>query len=217
MTGLCQSILRHLAAVSIAVSGGAADVRAELSEIPVEVVSEVVDDAESDDWHPEDRLSVLSLLAQDGRGTVRARVAEAMAALWPAAPPEAEVILRDLAHDRSANVRSGAARGLALALEHASPLERLHLVCEWTISECPAERAALAEALSSRTPVFVTDLVIEQLARDPEAGVRRAALKAAAGHFDERPELYHRVAASLVSDPDRHVRHAARRLASRSV
>lgn len=146
----------------------------------------------------------------------RAQVARAMGSLWPGAAAQAAEQLRTLARDVSDNVRVSAAVGLARAIERASAPERIDLVCTWALSPNQEERLALARALTWSTPVFVADLVLEQLADDESTAVRAATLAAVAKHFHEDSLAYVRIVSKCVDDPDVNVRRLARALLSRA-
>lgn len=214
---LSQRVLKHLATLSMAVACGVVP-GASLLRIPAEVVTALMEEVENDlDFSSDDRKRVLGLLSDDPRVLVRKRVAEASLALWPKASDAAQQLLKKLVNDPSRQVRAAAARALSTGLSLSPPIERVELVCKWTVSEGSEERAAVAKALSSATPLLVTDMAVEQLASDADAHVRRGAIRAAAFHFDENPELYRQIALSLVSDTNREVRRVARRLLARPV
>jgi HEAT repeat protein len=103
-----------------------------------------------------------------------------MSSSWLSSGSEAAEELRRLARDVSDQVRVSAAVGLARAIERASAPERIDLVCTWALSPDTDERLALARALTWSTPVFVADLVLEQLVEDESTPVRAAALEAVA-------------------------------------
>jgi hypothetical protein len=124
--------------------------------------------------------------------------------------------LRKLANDRSPTVRVAAAVGLARAIERATAPDRIDLVCTWALSTETEERLALARALTWATPVFVADLVLEQLACDTSPAVRAAALAAAARHFHEDSTVYERLVRSCIDDPDLSVRRLSRALMTRA-
>jgi ABC-type thiamine transport system ATPase subunit len=109
-------------------------------------------------------------------------------------------------------VRVNAAVALARAIERASAPERIDLVCTWALSSDKDERLALARALTWSTPVFVADLVLEQLAADDHIAVRAAALAAVAKHFHEDSSAYVRIVSKCVDDPDANVQRLARAL-----
>lgn len=211
---------KYLAAVSIAAGCGLIRPGPRLLRLPEAVVSELVEDmGESEThrgWPKSTRAGVVLLLAEDPRQAIRARVAESAPALLPEQPHEAAHVVRALARDQSAEVRSAAVRGFEALLERISPVARAQLVCEWAVSESVADRQMVARALESKSPVLFADLVIDQLSNDPEARVRRAALRAANRRFDEYPAAYTAVAARLTADADRRVRRAARRVLKRS-
>lgn len=139
-----------------------------------------------------------------------------MSSLWPSATAEAADELRRLARDGSDSVRINAAVALARAIERASAPERIDLVCTWALSTHRDERLALARALTWSTPVFVADLVLEQLAEDDHIAVRAAALAAVAKHFHEDSSAYVRIVSKCVDDPDLNVQRLARALFSRA-
>jgi hypothetical protein len=113
-------------------------------------------------------------------------------------------------------VRVSAAVGLARAIERASAPERIDLVCTWALSPEKDERLALARALTWSTPVFVADLVLEQLAADDSVAVRAAALAAVAKHFHEDSSAYVRIVSKCIEDSDANVQRLARALFKRA-
>jgi HEAT repeat protein len=159
---------------------------------------------------------LLSLLTYDERAVVRRQVAEAMGSQWPGGGAGAAEELRRLARDDSDSVRVSAAVGLARAIERASAPERIDLVCTWALSPNKDERLALARALTWSTPVFVADLVLEQLAADESRIVRAAALAAVAKHFHEDSKAYVRVVSKCLDDADENVKRLARALLKRA-
>jgi hypothetical protein len=209
-------LFRHLVALSVALSAGSAQAKTELAELPSELLADLVSEVEQSDADRGSRLGVLRLLAHDERDEVRARVAEAASWLWSSDDPSALDLLRSLVHDPASKVRAAAANGLTRALYLASPVERVELVCNFATSASAAERLAVARALSSRVPVLVADLALEQLANDSEAEIRAAAVRAALERLEEAPDTYRRLAQDLREDSDRSVRRAARRLLGRS-
>ncbi|HVJ19053.1 MAG TPA: hypothetical protein VM686_26720 [Polyangiaceae bacterium] len=210
-----QRLLRHLVALSIAFGAGSASA-AELAELPSEVLSDLVSEVEQSDTDTDTKLSVLKLLSSDVRGDVRASVAEAAGHLWPDNKEDSLALVRALAQDGSTKVRAAAANGLTRMLYLASPAERVEVVCTFAVADAPAERLALARALSSHVPVLVADLALEQLANDDEPEIRAAAVRAALQRIDEAPATYRRLAAERIADPDRNVRRAAKRLLGRA-
>jgi HEAT repeat protein len=198
MAGVRRRAAAPLTAVSLILATASSAGAASLFDSPTEVPCDLIDDAEDD------------------IATVRARTAEAMGSMWPEASPSAADELRRLARDSSDNVRLSAAVGLARAIERASAPERIDLVCTWALSEDVDERLALARALTWSTPVFVADLVLEQLALDESPKVRAAALAAVARHFHENSSAYVRIASQCTEDHDPSVRQLARALMKRA-
>ncbi len=205
----------RMTALSLVLTAGTAGATS-LNELPPEVLCELIDEAErTEQGHPQ-KARVLSLLLDDKREVVRAQVAQAMGSLWPQPVGDAAGELRRLSRDESDSVRVSAAVGLARAIERATAPERIDLVCTWALSEDPDERLALARALTWSTPVFVADLVLEQLAQDSTAVVRAAALAAVARHFHENSVAYARIVTQCTSDPDPNVQKLARALIKRA-
>ena len=205
----------RLTALSLVLTAGTAGA-ASLRDLPTEVLCDLIDDAEAAETEHPVREQVLHLLTDDQRASVRAQVAEAMGSLWPNASLDASDELRRLARDTSDSVRVSAAVGLARAIERASAPERIDLVCTWALSLDKDERLALARALTWSTPVFVADLVLEQLAADEHTAVRAAALAAVAKHFHENSSAYVRVVSKCIDDPDINVQKLARALFKRA-
>ena len=139
-----------------------------------------------------------------------------MGSLWPEPNVGATDELRRLARDSSDNVRVSAAVGLARAIERATAPERIDLVCTWALSPETEERLALARALTWSTPVFVADLVLEQLASDDSTAVLAAALAAVAKHFHEDSAAYASIVGRCIEDPDPNVQRLARALFKRA-
>jgi ABC-type thiamine transport system ATPase subunit len=180
------------------------------------MLCDLIDDADGAEAAQFLRGRALCDLAQNERITLRAQAAAAMGNLWPNASAEATDQLRTLARDASDHVRISAAVGLARAIERASAPERIDLVCTWALSQSQDERLALARALTWSTPVFVADLVLEQLAHDESSAVRAAALAAVAKHFHEDSTAYVNIVSKCLDDPDPNVQRLARALFSRA-
>jgi HEAT repeat protein len=209
-----RSVAR-MTALSLVLAAGTAGA-ASLRDLPTEVLCDLIDDAEAAETEHPERARLLSLFTDDERAAVRAQVAAAMGNLWPDAGPDASEELRRLARDASDNVRVSAAVGLARAIERASAPERIDLVCTWALSEDRDERLALARALTWSTPVFVADLVLEQLAEDDSTAVRAASLAAVAKHFHEDSSAYVRIVSKCLEDTDPNVQKLARALFKRA-
>jgi hypothetical protein len=211
-----QSVLKRLASIWVASCCGVVDPSNALAEVPAELVIDSMEEADRTPWHPDDLGALLQLVSKDPRVQVRARAAELAGSVWRNVPAAtAHEVLLLLCSDPSARVRAAAGRGLAQVIERAAPADRIELISEWTTSADPHRRSAIARALCAQTPMFVTDLAIEQLAGDPVAEVRAAALEAAAAHFVEAPGVYAAIAQARSQDEDEGVRHAARRLLMR--
>ena len=97
-------------------------------------------------------------------------------------------------------------------LAAAPPLDRPAIVGRWTLATRASERAAIARALRSRTPVFVSDLALEELSTDPDPTVRASAARAMAHRIHEAPVAYARTLSRLTEDIDPRVERTARRL-----
>jgi HEAT repeat protein len=211
-----QSVLKRLASIWVASCCGMVDPTNALAELPAELVIDSMEDVERTPFQPDDLGALLQLVSRDPRVQVRARAAELAGSVWRNVPlPVAQEVLLRLSGDPSARVRAAAGRGLAQVIERAAPADRIELISEWSTSTDPDRRVAIARALCAQCPMFVTDLAIEQLASDPNAEVRAAALEAAAAHFVEAPTVYAAIAQSRSLDEDEGVRHAARRLLMR--
>jgi HEAT repeat protein len=205
----------RMTALSLVLTASTASAAA-LYDLPTEVLCELIEEAEAtESGHPQ-KARVLSLLHADARPTVRAQVAQAMGSLWPDAGASAAAELRRLSRDASDNVRISAAVGLARAIERATPPERIDLVCSWALSSDADERLALARALTWATPVFVADLVLQQLAQDEVANVRAAALAAVARHFHENSAVYTAIVSECENDADANVRRIAQAMLKRA-
>ena len=198
---LSKQVLSRLAAASMAL--GATAVGATL-EVPAEVLAEWV----GDDLRRGPPLTPLQAVHTADRCATRTRVT--VGALWSSARERVEALVQRMARDGSLEVRIGAAAGLGRMLELSSPVERVELVCRWTLAEDARERVAVARALALPTPVFVADLVVAQLARDTEHEVRAAVSRALRTHFRTDPSRFAKLASELLDDPHPAVRSAAR-------
>ena len=208
---LRQRLLGKLGAIAIAAGAGFVEPAISLMTIPESVIIDLVDD---EDGEAHEKRRFLPLLAQDARAAVRERVADAAGALAERQPEQAERLIVQLASDASPRVRAAAGRSLASLIAAAPPLDRLALVSRWTLSPNATDRAAMARALQSRTPVFVSDLALEELSNDTEADVRAATARAMARRIHEAPAGYAQALSRLAEDPDPKVERTARRLLS---
>ena len=96
---------------------------------------------------------------------------------------------------------------LAAALSDLAPIEATYTACELALSTDREQRLALASALGCGFRLVGDDVMIDHLASDPDARVRRAAARAA---WARRPWGGDAgVLARLVEDPDPAVREVA--------
>lgn len=187
--------------------------RAESSDPFVAALVDVlVDEVERDEQRPPDRQGVLRRLAASASPAIRARVAEAAGGLGGEELGASLSLLQLLSVDGVPSVRSAAARGLAHVIDHAPDLVRTAIESQWATATASEQRQVAALALGQSSPDWLTDLAIGELARDRDARVRRAALGAAQRQLDSHPGAYVQLAVTRLSDPDRQVRHAARKL-----
>jgi hypothetical protein len=196
-------LTRLAAAVTLALGTGTAG--SALAALPDEVLAEWVE-AELEN-EPETPLRAVS---NADRAATRAQAI--VTSLWARQKDDGEALLRELARSASGAVRIGAAAALGKIIELASPIERIELVCRWTVSEDAFERTAIARALGLSTPVFVADLAIAELAKDAVPEVRAAVIRAIKNHHHEDEAVFGRVAADLARDPELSVRRAAAEL-----
>jgi hypothetical protein len=196
-------LTRLAAAVTLALGTGSAG--SALAALPEEVLAEWVE-AELEN-EPETPLRAVS---KADRAAARAQAI--VTSLWMRQKEDGEALLRELARNSSGAVRIGAAAALGKIIELASPIERIELVCRWTVSDDAFERTAIARALGLRTAVFVADLAIAELAKDPVPEVRAAVVRAVKNHYSEDEAVFGRVAAGLIGDSELGVRRAAAEL-----
>ena len=196
-------LTRLVAAVTLALGTGTPGSAG--ARLPEEVLAEWVE-AELEN-EPETPLRAVSKADH-----AAARAQAIVTSLWLRHKEDGETLLRTLSRHESAAVRIGAAAALGKIIELASAIERIELVCRWTVSEDAFERTAIARALGLPTPVFVADLAIAELAKDPVPEVRAAVVRAVRHHFYEDEAAFARVAAALARDPELSVRRAAAEL-----
>lgn len=200
-----NQLFSRFAAASLALGAGTAGA---WGAVPTDVLAEWVEaDLEGD---PE----ATPLLALNDADKAASRASAAVAALWSKAKEDAEALARELARADSKAVKIGAAAALGRILELSAPAERIELVCRWTTSDEASDRIAIARALGLRTPVFVADLAIAELARDPDPSVRAAVVRAVRAHFHEAPDDFATLASTLVTDSEQSVRKVAQELLS---
>ena len=115
----------------------------------------------------------------------------------------AEVEISRLASGSGEIERS--ARALSSTLAGMSGLERSHAVCELATAARAWERAVAALCLRDGAPMIGAEWCIEQLARDPDASVRRLAAFTARARRAESPDGFTALLDGLAGDPDREV------------
>lgn len=176
------------------------------------MVADTVTDGESSRFgsRVSEQERILATLTRHPRPAVRRRAAHALASEGEGR--HAFECLRVLAADRSGSVRVAAASSLAARMAQARGSERAGLLADWTLSSHAAEREAIARALAHPVDVMADDAALDLLCSDPEARVRRAAMRALENRFASRPGLFAPIAHARFMDPDRRVRSIAARL-----
>jgi len=193
------------------------DTDSDVGDIPDDASTEELFDAvEHADVLGVAREKVLERLARDHRVAIRSKVAEAAGRLWQDAPGYGLNLLRELANDPLPDVRAAAARGLGHFLDRAPVALRASTESEWAEAGPVRERLAIARAIGMARHDWLTDLALRQLALDPNGQVRLAALDGAGAHLASDLSNYAELALGHVSDRDRNVRNAARRLVERA-
>lgn len=165
------------------------------------------------DWVEAERSNepeTTPLEAVSSAGHLAAGARAAVAAFWSKSHEAGETFVTQLASGDSAAMRIAAAAALGQVLELASPMERIEIVCRWTVAEDARQRLSVARALALPIQVFVTDLAIGVLSRDANAEVRVAAARAARVHARVDPRGFAQILEQLSSDPVPSVRAAAR-------
>lgn len=143
-------------------------------------------------------LAVLALSGSPGA---------ASAAAVPSAELDADVPI-DRENLDPCDAASMLGRQLAFALCEQQPLEATHLATTWALSEDPLRRIAIAQALEFPFRLVGDDVILEHLARDPDAKIRGVVARAA---WVRRPTLGTGIVDRLSADPDAEVRGIARR------
>lgn len=201
-------VLRHLA--ELATRRDFEEIVRELADVPLEIVDAVLEAENVPQWDPQDRLSLLSLLALDPREHVRVQVAAQIGSFCAKSSPLFEDLLERLCADPSDAVRHTAAVSLTNLLEHCEGLTRTSLVGSWAASSESYLRTAIATALGTPFPAVGAASAVEALAADDDPEVRAAAAHAARTRLTEAPTLCRQVLHHLAEDPDPAVRRAAR-------
>jgi len=133
--------------------------------------------------------------------------AAASAAAVPSSELDADVPI-DRENLDPCDAASMLGRQLAFALCEQAPLEATHLATTWALSEDPLRRIAIAQALEFPFRLVGDDVILEHLARDPDAKIRAVVARAA---WVRRPTLGTAIVDRLTADPDAEVRSIARR------
>jgi hypothetical protein len=204
--------LTYLAGATISVSSGTAGaVQTDLTGIPEDFLGGIGDGTESDASTIDEKTTGLSFLFDDKRPGVRNRVSELLAVGESAIPWDTfELILARLAEDAVPEIRDIATRTLTAALRDSGGITRTRVASEWALSDSPAKRVTIAQALSSDFYCLGADIVADHLSADPDPEVRAAVVQIAAARMHENPEHYGNLLEILTSDPVLWVRSAAR-------
>ncbi len=205
-----EGVLRRVAELSRLATIDPASARAALARIPVEVLDAMLDEERMGDWEPDDRATLLEVLALDEREYVRVPVAAQLGAFDEPLPDSVEPTLERLCEDETPSVRDTAASSLTTLLERSGGLGRAAVVVSWASSPEPACRCAIAQALSTPLHAVGVASAIEALAGDSDPDVRAAAAIAAHAHAEDAPGVCSEVLRRLAHDPDPRVRLAAR-------
>jgi HEAT repeat protein len=213
-SGLRQKLLAYLTGAAVAFgSGGVARAREVLSDIPVPIIDELVEEVEQEGWRERDLIRLTQVLANDPRDSVRRRAVELLGTFDPeAASSSLEELLIDLSQDRCELVRATCAQTLVFWLHRLGGLSRVKLIAEWTLSPQPLVRLTMAETLNSDVEALGVEAALETLARDKDFRVRAAAARASGRRLQENPNGYTALLSTLSQDEHAIVRRAAKRV-----
>jgi hypothetical protein len=195
-----HGFVKHLAALSVGLSSCPA-AAFDLDDLPQDVFEDILDDVGDAQWRDTDRRIALLLAVEDARVAVRLRAAH-RAPSSGLDLDDLEPFLLRLAEDSDPAVREATAQSLAVLLGGADGLERTAVIGDWSTSASPAARLALARALARPFAAVGARAAIEQLALDPVAEVRRAAVAAARARCDRDPDLLAAVVSRQIADLD---------------
>ena len=95
-------------------------------------------------------------------------------------------VLPGIAAALSLSAGEAAGQPLAVALAELEPIEATAEACELALSEDRDKRLAVAAALGWTFRLVGDDVILDHLASDPDAAVRRAAARAASVRRAER-------------------------------
>jgi len=213
---LRQNLMKHLAALSLGLGGSMLAVSTELTQIPDQVLEDVLDETEApSSWAGTDRARLFELLARDPRSTVRRHIAELVTSSpFALGAQQTEPLLALLARDERPAVRSAAADALAHYLESVDPLERTAVIGEWSTADAVGQRWTIARVLKRETTALGVDYALATLAADPVAAVRREAAEALPPQMALNPDLLGPAWRKLLDDPNAAVRRSAARAVS---
>jgi len=179
--------------------------------VPEPLIVELLDDVACEEWPSEDLESLLRSLAGDPRRRIRRRLALLAGRLTAEAGLRNDAeILHELVRGSDSPLRESAAHSLAALLAKTTPLEQLHIACQWATDPVTGVRATLARALAAPLQIFGGDLVLAHLSSDESSVVRRAVGPTLRSHAEREPAVYGPLLAAVRHDPDRLVRRAAR-------
>ena len=176
---ISQAVIKRLAILAAALAMGVAPNPADLEAVPEEVIGELLDENLLDDMEDADREALLRLLSLDPRPEVRLRVAHTFAVQVSDVSPQVEMALARLAADGFAPVRQAAWSSFHRLLAKLDGIERLRLLCEWSLSSEAQRRAAVAFALQHGIDSPFADAATTLLGGDPDPEVRALAQVAA--------------------------------------
>jgi hypothetical protein len=125
-----------------------------------------------------------------------------------ASAPSALTYVDELIHQPGAASSPQAAHTLAAVLAALPPLEATEAACTWALSPDLAHRRAVAGALEWSYRLVGDGLILDHLARDPDAEVRRGVARAAWAR--RSAGIAPGALAALAIDPDPEVREVAR-------
>jgi HEAT repeat protein len=176
--GLRQKLLCHLAALALAAGSASAAAAADLDQIPRGMLEDLLDDLEGDDWQERDLVRLVDLLLGDQRPEVRLHAAQLLGKPPGTRSPRREALLRRACADPNPEVRRTACSALGTWLRGLCPFQQVDVLLGLGTDGSATLREAAARVVGAGLDAPLADTVLEQLARDPEPSVRRAARRA---------------------------------------
>ena len=122
-----------------------------------------------------------------------------------------ESLLNDLSDDEIFKRRTSIVNALVASLRNVGGITRTRVVAEWTISDSPARRCAIAQVLSHAFYCLGSVGATAFLAEDPDERVRFETVGTAVSRMAEDPEHYRSLLKRLSADANRKTRLAAQR------